>query len=133
MAPKKAEQTLLSNIPRRAPAWSIGVATVLVSVATAFVTIYVVSKDEVKTYVSAHVANDEQSFKGLEERYSATLKTVLNLVSTNSSQIAELSKALSFTQQQNIELTNRVSYLEKQLAVTMANLEACEKRLKEKR
>ena len=133
MAPKKAEQELLSNLPKRAPAWSIGVATVLVAVATAFVTIYMVSKDEVKTYVSSHIQQDEQSFRGLEDRYNATLKTVLGLVSTNSAQIAELSKALSETQQQNIELSNRVSFLEKQLAVALANLEDCEKKLKERK
>lgn len=133
MAPKRTEQALLSNIPKRAPAWSIGVATVLVAVATAFVTMYMVSKDEVKTYVSSHIQQDEASFKGLEERYNATLKTVLALVSTNSSQIADLSKSLAETQQQNIELSSRVSYLEKQLAVAMASLEACEKKLKEKR
>lgn len=134
MTPKrKDDTTLLESLPKKAPAWSIGVATVLVAVATSFVTIYVVSKDEVKAYVTSHVLQDEKSFSGLEERYNATLKTVLGLVSTNSAQIADLSKALSDTQRQNVELANRVSQLEKQLAVTMANLEDCERKLNAKR
>ena len=137
---------LLSALPKRAPIWSVGLATVLVALTVSITSVYVLGRDDVRQIIGwaeqHHEQNDLNDLKrheaadaAINKSYDATLSVVHSLVNANASQLVELSKSLGATQQQNILLTDRVSALEKivsslkdTLSICEANLQACEKK-----
>lgn len=116
---------ILDKFPDKTPIWSIGIVTIIISTAVSFVVIYTASKGEISTYLQS--TNKVREVTVLAE--NNTLTSILELVHTNSTQITQLSASLYKALEQNIELSKRVSAIEKDLAVTGASLKACEDKL----
>lgn len=126
----EAPTSLISALQARAPKWALGIAVVLVAASTSIVSVYIVSKDEVRQYIGWKTSAANIETTKLADDYTDTLKTVLSLVDTNSAQITELSKALGAAQQQNAVLADRVAALEKFLQLAKGDLEICESKLR---
>ena len=125
----KEPEDILAKLPKKTPQWAIGVVAILVAIVTAFSTVYLLSRDDIRQYVGWYQEHRSKTEAGLEARYTMTLNAVLSLVDTNSKQITELSKSLGVAQQQNSALAERVSQLEKNLAMATMNLQTCETKL----
>lgn len=122
-------QDVLQKLPKNTPLWAVGIVCVLVSSAVCLGGFFVIARPEVQTYIA-------ESFKlqgtraGVEKD---TTNKLFELVTTNTNQITALSIALSNAQENNFKLTERVANIEKEQAVTKAQLEECEKSLNAKK
>jgi len=121
---------ILDKLPKKTPAWAVGVTTVVVSTVVSLSAFYVVSKEEVKQALGWAEKHHEAQFTQDSKVYNDTLSSVLNLVRSNSEQIVQLSNALGATQQQNISLTDKVIQLEKRIDAVTGTLKECESKLK---
>lgn len=120
---------IMAKLPKKTPAWAVGVVAIIVSLVTSFSAFYLLSKDDIRTYVGNYQSEKIREEIGLESRYTMTLNTVLSLVDTNTKQITSLSAALAVAQHENASLADRVSQLEKNLAISAVDLKNCEAKL----
>lgn len=116
---------LLQKVPKKTPPWALAVMVVFLSTGVSIVMVYTASRNEVKQYIGRSFADKESKIQ-VEKN---TLTSILELVHNNSEQITQLSGALFRAQEENKNLSNRVTVIEKELAVTQANLRACEAKL----
>lgn len=121
---------VLQQLPAKTPKWAVGVVAIIIAVASSFVTVYMISQDEIQQYIGWAEEHHEAKDSKLLTEYNSTLNTVLSLVDTNSAQITELSKALGAAQQQNAVLADRVAALERFLQLAKGDLELCETKLR---
>lgn len=121
---------IFDKIPKKTPAWALGITTVIVSTLVSISAFYMLSKDEVKQVIGWSQQHHNAAFDLESKSYTDTLSSVLDLVRSNSDQIVQLSKALGATQQQNVILTDRVVTLERKVEASDGLLKACEESLK---
>lgn len=121
---------ILEKMPKKTPAWALGITTVIVSTLVSVSSFYILSKDEVKQMINWSQKHHDNEFDVESKSYTDTLSSVLNLVQSNSEQIVQLSQSLGATQQQNVILTDRVFQLEKKVDAVTSLLQDCEDRLK---
>lgn len=110
---QSVDKVLGAEIAKKTPAWSAGIATVIISVSVSFIAVY--------TFTGSNIQN--------EQTKNSVLSSILSLVHTNGEQITNLSNALYVAQQNNVKLADRVGYIEKELAVTQTSLEKCKEDL----
>lgn len=103
-------------VPKAAPKWAIGTATVLASIAASLVAVYTIARPEVAKYVE----NQGIEIKEELELKKSTTAGILGILATNSKQIGELSATLQRT-------TERLGEVEKELALAQLKLENCQK------
>lgn len=121
---------LLPNLPKRAPVWSIGVTTIIVAIVTSVITIYLVSKEDIRQVVGWAESHHEEITKAKIVEEGVVIDNIMKLLSVKSQQILELSKAVATTQQNNFTLMQRIDRLEKDVLDFKAALTICEKELK---
>lgn len=121
---------ILEKMPKKTPAWALGITTVIVSTLVSVSSFYILSEDEVKQVINWSQKHHDNQFDVESKSYTDTLSSVLNLVRSNSEQIVQLSQALGATQQQNIVLTDRVLQLEKKIDTVTGSLKECEDQLR---
>jgi len=122
----KSLEDILDKVPKKTPPWAVGIVTIIITVATSLITIYVLSRDDVHQVIGWAQTYQQEKTAQDHETYSSTLNRILSLVDTNSTQIVELSKSLGLTQQQNIVLTARVEELERKASLIAQELKICE-------
>lgn len=138
--PSQPLDRLLDHIPKKTPIWAIGVVTILACVVTSAIIFGIVFREDIKETLNwaekHHVDTDIIDFQIYEKEvavknkhYDDVLTAILGLVTTNSSNIVEVSKQVGLTQQQNIILTDRVTTLEKEVSLLRSNLQECEIKL----
>lgn len=121
---------ILEKMPKKTPAWALGITTIIVSTLVSVSSFYILSKDEVKQMINWSQKHHDNQFDMESKSYTDTLSSVLNLVRSNSEQIVQLSQSLGATQQQNIVLTDRVLQLEKKIDTVTGSLKECEDQLR---
>ena len=126
----KSPVDVLEHLPKKTPIWAVGLVTVIVSLATSFVGVYIFIKDEVSRYTTSAQEIHKIEATTKAKSHELTLDAVVSLVQTNSVQIVELSKALGNTQHENAALADRITSLEKTVAALRGTLEECEYKLK---
>lgn len=109
------------KIPRGTPTWAIGIVAILLGVAT----IGYVFRPEVNLFVDG----SRQVALKRAESDTATLASVLSLAERNSSQIADISKALGQAQERVTALSDRVLVLEQELTRSEKSRLECEEKL----
>jgi hypothetical protein len=112
-------------LPKSTPVWAVGIVSIIVSVAISFAIVYTLGRTEVRQYLEGQA---DLNHKAIEIEGKA-VSSIIQLVTNNSNQVTELSIALNQTQRQNSQLTERVSQLEKDFAVSRARVELCESNL----
>lgn len=122
--------SVLQQLPAKTPKWAVGAVAIIIALASSFVTVYMISQDEIQQFLGWAEARHEARDEKLVTEYTSTLQMVLSLVDTNSAQITELSKTLGAAQQQNAILSDRVAALERFLQLAKGDLELCETKLK---
>lgn len=115
----------LNDTTKKAPAWAVGLVSIIVSVGVSFIGIYTIARSEVQQYLTGNQKVQETQFDAQKEIY----KAVIGIVNNNSNQITVLSAALRDTQEENKTLSMRVSSIEKDLTSTKSTLEECESAL----
>lgn len=121
---------VLEKLPAKTPKWALGAVAIIVSLATSFVTIYMVSQDEIQSYLGWRQAREESSEHAAVLQYETTLKTVLDMVAATQQQVRDVSTKLGETQRENAILTERVAALEKTLETARVSLTICEDKLR---
>ena len=127
---KTPADEVLANIPKKAPVWAVGITTIIIAVVSSVVTIYVVSKEDIKQVINWSQKHDDQKLEMYKEEETLVLDNVMKLLNIKSQQILELSKAVATTQQNNFVLMQRVDRLEKDILDLKSTLGTCEKELK---
>jgi len=117
---------LLAKLPKQTPVWAIGIVSVIVGASVSLGFLYFTAKSEVEKVVDAHLANSSKKIQAENE----ALSSVLDLVRVNSEQITSLSSALFRAQEENADLTRRVTAIEKELAASKNELSECKLALK---
>ena len=128
-----APQDILDKLPKRTPLWAVGLVSSIVSLAVSFVVVYPFIKGEVQQYMASSANIEEKRVEaevGKDKADRETLKEVLKMVNINMTQLTSLATALSIEQQNSMKLIDRVSVVERELAVTRAGLESCMQKLK---
>ena len=127
---KTPADEVLANIPKKAPVWAVGITTIIIAVVSSVVTIYVVSKEDIKQVISWSQKHNDQKLEIYKEEEILVLDNVMKLLNIKSQQILELSKAVATTQQNNFVLMQRVDKLEKDILDLKSTLGTCERELK---
>lgn len=127
---KTPADEVLANIPKKAPVWAVGITTIIIAVVSSVVTIYVVSKEDIKQVISWSQKHNDQKLEIYKEEEILVLGNVMKLLNIKSQQILELSKAVATTQQNNFVLMQRVDKLEKDILDLKSTLGTCERELK---
>jgi len=118
-------EDMLGKIPKNTPPWAVGIVSVVVSVGMVFICLYLTSRTEIQAFANSSIKKVEAD-ADLER---AATTSMINLVHENSEQITQLSGVLFKTQNENIELTRRVTLIERDLAVANERMASCEERL----
>lgn len=121
---------VLSKIPKHTPPWAVGLAVIIISAATALISMYVISRTEVVKLIDKKLeySTQEQDFE--IKSNNKVLDTVLGMVATNTKQISELSSALQKTSEYNLKLSERVGMIEKELLIANKKANICEDALR---
>lgn len=127
---KTPADEVLANIPKKAPVWAVGITTIIIAVVSSVVTIYVVSKEDIKQVINWSQKHNDQKLEIYKEEEILVLGNVMKLLNIKSQQILELSKAVATTQQNNFVLMQRVDKLEKDILDLKSTLGTCERELK---
>lgn len=124
------EEKLLEKIPTKTPVWSIGIVTVLVSISTCLVTIYVIAKEDIsKTIVWSQNSHDMR-IQADDEAHNKTINGVLEIVNSNMQTVSEINRALGIAQVAAASLAVRVQDLEQSVGRLQESLSGCEGNLK---
>jgi len=118
-------EDVLGKIPKNTPPWAVGVVSIVVAVGIVFGVLYMTGRSEIQAYTASSLKRSEAS---ADVERSVT-SSILKLIQDNSTQLTQLSGALLKTQYENSELTQRVSAIEKELAVSNERMTACEAKL----
>lgn len=114
------------QITKTSPPWAVGITSIIVSFTLCLGAIYVTGRPEVQEYM--HHSFEVDTLTRVEDQ--SVLRTVLNLVTVNAAHIAELSKTLNMSQDQNIKLSERLQKVEHDILAAKASLDACEAKLR---
>lgn len=126
-------EDILDKLPKKTPLWAVGLVSLIVAVSASFLTLYVVARPEIQQYMvtAATKVTAENARQDSEANVKNELvASILGIVKSNSDQITNLSLALQVAQTANYKLSDRVSAIERDLAVTQASLTTCEANLK---
>lgn len=120
------QKGLLDKIPiKQTPLWAVGLVSLIVALSASFVVMYSTIQPEIRQRLSAQEKLDVM----VNEAEQSSMATILKLVVENTQQITGLSNALNFTNAENSKLQERVTQMEKDLAVTLEKLKNCEEKL----
>lgn len=110
---------LVKHLPKQTPLWALGLTVVLVGFGSVFGSLYLLTRDEVRQYLTGHFEVQEKEVA----TSGTTIGSILALVKSNSEGIAALSK-------ENGALSERVNALERELTKSAQALLGCEEALK---
>lgn len=119
-------ETILEKVPKKTPVWAVGIVTVLVSVATCLVTIYIVAKEDISKTLAWSQASYDARIKADDTNDARTIDGVLAIVSENMRTVSEINKVLGMSQLEASSLSARVGDLEKAVDRLKSSLSSCE-------
>lgn len=118
---------ILNKIPKKTPAWAVGLVTVVVAVVTSLVTIYIAAKEDISKSLAWSQASHDAQVAADDIHAVSTIEGVLKIVNVNMQALAEINKALGVSQVQAASLAVRVADLERavdRLTVSLTNCES---------
>lgn len=119
---------LLGALPKNTPVWAIGFVTILVAAAVSLTLVYVAIRPELKQVVTGMSDREARA----DNLASETVSSIIGLIKVNEEQLVVLSQSLQVAQENNQRLNDRVSVLERDLAVSRTRLEDCRKELNQR-
>jgi len=109
------------KIPKGTPPWAVGIVAVVFACGGWFLA----ATPQINTYMQ----NSREVAVKRADTDDSTVKSVLELVKSNSQQITQISNELGQAQVQVINLMGRVAMLEKELNSTERQLKECEAKI----
>lgn len=126
---EKEADEVLQSAPPGTPPWALGVTFFVSTFLASFLGLYVAMSPDIKAYFSSRTEIRKQeitAMQGISDRDNAS---ILQIVSTYSSQVADLSKLVGNLQQERNDLGVKVATLTREVEEIKRGYASCEAQL----
>ncbi len=117
------------DIPSKAPKWAIGIAVIIISAFSSFVTSYVAVSPDIRHYIDSKQVLVTKELESNATIVDRSLSSITTVVENNQKALGQMYDVIATMKIEKVALELRVSSLEKDVAVMGANLTACNERL----
>lgn len=111
--------------PPGTPSWSLGLAFAATSFLSAFLGLYVAMSPDIRAYVSSQGEIRKQELTVAQQVGEKNNASVLQIVATYSSQVADLSKTMGILQQEKNDLGVKIGNLEREVDQIKGSYTTC--------
>lgn len=120
---------ILQSAPPGTPSWSLGIGFFIAVILTNSLTLYLAVSPDVRQYLASKADGEKQERELTKSLSQDATQSILQIVATYSTQVAELSKSVGSLERDKGELTNKLANLQREVDAMRRETSLCEKEL----